>query len=608
MAGAGSKPIVSGFTHAARHGPQTANANASRRVKNERQSDHPRRDGSDHRGDTDENHAARGAQHLAAHPTSTVHRGDGYAHDEPRHDARYQPRSSAQQHPQHDRENRRCDQQESQPKLHALGTTTLFECRFPRRRRPPLVVLHRLGVIAAVLRDFDRAGVRYVFVRIGAVTIVHLERCGWGSETSGVPVRCLKRPCPDDRLPRLPSVLMGVIRVRRCKLLAIILFGGWAMCAAAQQPRTDLGFRTEQIDDQVRIGYGVAIGDVDGDARPDIVLADKTRFVWYRNPDWKRFVLAQDLTPRDNVCLAVRDVNGDGKVEIAVGAAWNPGDTQGSGAVFYLQPPNDRTQPWTPIRLHHEPVVHRMRWMRLAERKFVLVVAPLHGRGNRNGEGAGVRLLAYRPPTSVYRDGSSREPWATEVLHDAFHVTHNFDVGQWIDDTQAEELAYLGKEGAVVIEHGDSGWRSRPLERVGGGGEIRMGRGASGQQFLATIEPFHGSKLVWYDARKSGDAEFSGGGVLADDLAQGHALATANIDGKPGDELIVGWRNPNADGEMGLRIYGRDQRGWSWQWIDRNGIAVEDVRVADLNNDGRADIVAAGRSTHNLRIYWNEPR
>jgi hypothetical protein len=32
---------------------------------------------------------------------------------------------------------------------------------------------------------------------------------------------------------------------------------------------------------------------------------------------------------------------------------------------------------------------------------------------------------------------------------------------------------------------------------------------------------------------------------------------------------------------------------------------VEDLAAADLDNDGRPDIVAVGRATHNVRIYWN---
>src|SRR3954464_8801239 len=88
-----------------------------------------------------------------------------------------------------------------------------------------------------------------------------------------------------------------------------------------------LVFTAQTIDDKVSIGYGLAIGDVDGDKKPDILMADKKQFVWYRNGDWKRFILVENLTAADNVCIAARDIDGDGKVEIAVGAQWNPGET-----------------------------------------------------------------------------------------------------------------------------------------------------------------------------------------------------------------------------------------------------------------------------------------
>src|ERR1700716_1155129 len=106
---------------------------------------------------------------------------------------------------------------------------------------------------------------------------------------------------------------------------------------AAEPPQP--AFRAVEIDTKIEIGYGVTVADVDGDGRPDILLADKKQFVWYRNGDWKRFVMIENLTEHDNVCIAAKDINGDGMVEVAVGAQWNPSETtnpEQSGSVHYL--------------------------------------------------------------------------------------------------------------------------------------------------------------------------------------------------------------------------------------------------------------------------------
>jgi hypothetical protein len=143
-------------------------------------------------------------------------------------------------------------------------------------------------------------------------------------------------------------------------------------------------FQPQVLDENVSIGYGLAIGDVDGDRKPDILLADKKQFVWYRNGDWKRFVMVDNLTASDNVCIAARDIDGDGKVEVAVGAQWNPGETSDSaksGSVHFLLRPRDPTQSWTPVKLYHEPTIHRMRWVKSRRKQISIDRAATSWRG-----------------------------------------------------------------------------------------------------------------------------------------------------------------------------------------------------------------------------------
>ncbi len=357
-------------------------------------------------------------------------------------------------------------------------------------------------------------------------------------------------------------------------------------------------FKAQTIDSTVAIGYGLALGDVDGDGKPDILLADQKQFVWYRNGDWKRFVMIDSLTRYDNVCIAARDLDGDGKVEVAVGAQWNPSETAdaaASGSVHYLVRPQDPTQRWKAVPLYHEPTVHRMRWVRSPEGRYYLAVLPLHGRGNQKGEGKEVRLLVYRYP-DLLQAGKG-----LDTLPTGMHLTHNFAV---VEENGFAGVYIGGKEGLKRFPlDGQPTAQAIPLASQGIG-EVRLGKGAGNQTFITTIESMHGEEVVVYHLENPAQRL-----VLDNQVKEGHALATADFLGTSSDQIVAGWRVPNKEGKVGIRIYYKkapSDTTWVSEWIDESGMACEDLQVMDLNGDGRLDIVASGRGTHNLKIYWNQ--
>jgi hypothetical protein len=373
----------------------------------------------------------------------------------------------------------------------------------------------------------------------------------------------------------------------------------------------EFSFREQTIDSEIGIGYGTAVEDVNGDKRPDILLVDKNQIVWYENPSWTKHVITEALTDRDHVCIAARDIDGDGKCEIAVGAEWNPGDTQNSGAVIYLVPPEDRTQQWHPVKLSHEPTTHRMRWVRNREGKFDLVVVPLHGRGNVKGEGEGVKVLAYHKPQDP------TQPWPMTLVQGTMHLTHNLDV---ISNGagEPEEVLLGGREGIVRLIQTESGWKERWITRhtpdkpeLQGVGEVRMAALGGGKVCVAAIEPMHGHQLVMYlpptNGPKDGQWERT---VIDETLVDGHALASRDLLGMGSRQIVVGWRSAQKVGpRVGVKMWWtskEDGTGWQSAMLDDNTMACEDVEVRDLNGDGKPDVVAAGRRTRNVKIYWQE--
>ena len=373
----------------------------------------------------------------------------------------------------------------------------------------------------------------------------------------------------------------------------------------AEGPPPEFTWHEQEID-VIDIGYGLQITDVDGDGKTDIVLADKKTIQWYEYPNWEKHVIAKNLTLRDNVCVTARDIDGDGKSEIAVGAQWNFRETLKDGAVFYLKAPADVRHPWEAIRLYNEPNTHRMHWVKGPKNVFSLVVKPLRGRGSVDGVGPGLRLMEYFMPDDP------KGEWKIELINDSLHLSHNFHPVNWDDDGE-EELIIAAKEGVWYLDRENGKWTSRQLTESFAG-EIRDGKLPGGRRIIVTVEPMHGTKSAVYAEPE--DPE-KGNGLwpkltdLSAELIDGHAIAIADYLGIGSDQVVVGWRAMRPQGTPGIKMFTPlDKDGEKWRETEISGkeVAVEDIKASDLNGDGKADIVAAGRQTRNLKIFLSAPK
>lgn len=374
------------------------------------------------------------------------------------------------------------------------------------------------------------------------------------------------------------------------------MFSFFSISLSASFPEP--AFQLQTIDDDVGIGYGLQVADMNSDGKADIVLVDKDNVSWYENPSWKKHLLIGKLTKRDHVCVTARDLDGDGVAEVAVGGEWNPNDTLSSGAVFYLSSPSEGSDKWSAATLRHEPTTHRMHWVKGFDGSFDLIVKPLHGRGNQKNQGRALKVIAYQKQKNKEKD-----QWKETVVCEFLHNSHNFHPLNW-DQDEEEEILITGLEGTWLLDRKGHSWHKKMISKSFGG-EVRDGFDSGRKRFITTIEPRHGSVVAVYS--KEGERWMRT--ILDTTLRDGHALATGDFLDVGHDQVVAGWRAMRPSGAPGIRIYvkvSKEMRDWKSFQISKDEVAVEDLKVADLNKDGRLDIIAAGRQTHNLVIFWNQ--
>jgi hypothetical protein len=358
-------------------------------------------------------------------------------------------------------------------------------------------------------------------------------------------------------------------------------------------------------------GYKVAAVDIDRDGKPDVMAlaTEPSCLAWYRNPGWEKHVLTSRT--KEYIDLAPYDIDGDGRIDLAIADEFGMSRTSSGGLLHWLKCPPDPAGDWPVYAIGAEPTSHRIRWADLnGDGRKELVNAPLMGRDAKAPLwNVGVRLTWYAIP-----DPPAAEPWKPVIIDNQLTVLHGITVVDWDGDGR-DDILTASFEGIHLFQpHGrgnevswsktkiGQGEQSNPARR--GSSEIALGRLATGPgRFLAAVEPWHGDKVVVYTPGTDAGALWQRT-VIDATFHEGHALTCADLDGDGADEIIAGYRGRG----QSLYIYDcTDSVGGRWERIalDEGDMAASGLDVADLNGDGRLDVVCIGTATSNIKWYEN---
>jgi hypothetical protein len=352
----------------------------------------------------------------------------------------------------------------------------------------------------------------------------------------------------------------------------------------------ELRFRHEVIDpDPPGSHHDITLlADLNGDGLRDIVIGCKEgdfHLFWYESPSWQRHVMA--VAPNLEAGGVVFDINGDGRPDIIAG------QQMGGHELYWFECPPDPRNAWTKHTI---------------ENRFEKYHDQAVGDVDGDGEPEIVALSQKRQVLVYYDipDDPCVSPWPRECCH-----------------MIAEGLVEV--EGLAIIDIDGDG-----VTEIIAGPNIFRPDASPGQPWRREILPadFEKSRVAVTDLTGDGKLELvlcegeSHPGRLAwcstpcwqprmlrEDLFHPHSLEIADFDGDGRPDIFVAEMGLGRNEDPKMLIYLNRGEGQFEEILIHHGTPTHEAKVADMNGNGRPDIVGKPYMPEkHIDVWWNEAR